>query len=67
MKKKSKHELESNKWKFNNFIGREFEKFKADEVYFFKKEIKPAYVINEPFKYPKKNGDLFEKPKFLIN
>ena len=60
--KRGKHELELNKWKFNNYHTRELEKFKIDDVYFFKKDAKPNYLIKNAFKIPKRDGDYFEKP-----
>jgi len=62
--KKSKHELELNKWKYNDFYGKELEKIKIDEVYYFKKDPKPVYFLKEPFKIPKRDGEYFEKLKY---
>jgi hypothetical protein len=60
--KRTKPELTLNSWKFNNHYSKELGKFKIDDVYFFKKEPKPNYLIKTPFKIPKKDGDYFEKP-----
>lgn len=61
--KKSKHELDLNKWKYNNKFSKDFDKVKIDTVYYFKKDPKPNYLIKDPFKIPKKDGDYFEKFK----
>jgi hypothetical protein len=63
--KRSKPDLKLNKWKFNNHICREFDKFKIDDAYFFKKYAKPEYLIKDPFKIPKRDGDYFDKPKVV--
>ncbi len=63
--KRSKPNLKLNKWKFNDHICRDFDQFKIDDVYFFKKETKPEYLIKAPFKIPKRDGDYFDKPKVV--
>lgn len=65
--RKSKHELDLNKWKYNDHHGKEFEKMKIDEVYYFKKDPKPKYFIKDPFKIPKRDGDYFERLKADTN
>jgi hypothetical protein len=65
--RKSKHELDLNKWKYNDYYGKEFEKMKIDEVYYFKKNLKPNYFIKDSFKIPKRDGNYFEKLKCETN
>jgi len=62
--KKSRPSPVLNKWKFNDFYSKEFEKLKVDDAYYFKQDPKPNYFIKQPFKIPKKDGDYFEKPKY---
>ncbi len=51
--------MQLNKWKFNSFDTRDFEKFKIDEFILYKKDPKPEFLIKLPFRIPKKDGDLF--------
>ena len=59
--KRSKHDLDLNKWKYNNHYGKDFEKMKIDKVHYFKKDTKPNYLLKDPFRIPKRDGDYFEK------
>ena len=64
--KHSKPEPKVNSWKFSNHILEEFGKYEADLVHSFTEEKKKKFLIEEPYKIPKKEGDYFEKGVKLI-
>jgi hypothetical protein len=57
---------EYNPWKFSNHIIKEFSVAPADKVHSFKKEKKPKFLITDPFRRPKRDGDYIEKGVKLI-
>ena len=59
--KKSRSNIDENKWRYNSHNSGYFENLKIDEVLYFKKESKPEYLIKLPFKIPRKEGDYFNK------
>jgi len=65
--KRSKPPLQLNPWKPSNHVREEFTKFKADDVYTFRTEPKKKYLVTEPFRIPKKDGDYFyQRPSSAI-
>jgi hypothetical protein len=57
--KKSRRNMDMNKWRYSSHNSGYFENLKIDEVLYFKKEPKPDYLIKSPFKIPKKEGYYF--------
>lgn len=59
--KHSKPPLQLNPWKPYNKIKGEFGQYPIDQVHSFRKERKKKFLIEEPFRIPKKDGEYFEK------
>lgn len=64
--KHSRPPLNLNTWKFSNHVIEEFSAPPGDKTHLFRKEKKPTYLINEPFRRPKRDGDHFQKGVKLI-
>jgi hypothetical protein len=64
--KYSKPPPKYNPWKFSNHIINEFSTPTGDKIHSFKTEPKRKFLIQEPFKIPKRTGDNFEKSVKLI-
>ncbi len=62
----SKPTPQFNPWKFSNHIIEEFSKFPADKIHSYKKYPKEKFLITEPFRIPKKEGDYFESKLKII-
>ena len=64
----SKPPLYLNPWKSNLHVKEEFSKSPADKVHSFRVERKKKFLITDPFRIPKKDGDYFyERPSNAIN
>lgn len=61
----SKPPLDLNKWKSSNHIITEFSVPPGDKVHSFRVEKKKQFLIQEPYRIPKKDGDYFE-PRIKI-
>jgi hypothetical protein len=64
--KHSKKTIEYNPWKNSCHIIEEFSRPPGDKVVSYRKEHKRKFLIQEPFKRPKKDGEYFEKKVKLI-
>ncbi len=64
--KHSKPPLQLNTWRCSNHQLEEFSKIPIDKVHSFTKEQKAKFLIQEPFKRTKLNGNYFESGVKLI-
>ena len=64
--KHRKHQVVVNPWMSANHIITEFSKPVGDKVVFYKKEPKRKFLIQEPFRRPKRDGEFFESGVKLI-
>ena len=57
-----------NPWKFSNHIINPFMNVPADKIHSFRVERKKKFLVTDPFRIPKKDGDYFyQRPSNAIN
>lgn len=62
----SKPPLDLNKWKWSNHLINEFSVSPGDKIHSFRVEKKKPFLIQEPYRIPKKEGDYFEPRVKLV-